>query len=298
MFKSTGDRIFDAVNYSLLVLILVVVLYPLVFTVSVSVSDPVLVSTGRIWLLPQGLNLESYKNVFSNNEIWIGYYNTFVYTISGVALNLFVTLTCAYALARKRLIGKNWIMGVFAFTMFFHGGLIPTYILIKDLGLLNTRWVMILPGAISVFYMIITRTFFQSTIPEEMYEAAKMDGSSDIGILWRIALPLSAPIIAVMGLFYGVSHWNQFFNALIYLTDRDLFPLQLVLRNILLMNQQMNMDISSMTSDQLEYISKRAFMAETMKYALVFIASFPVLAAYPFVQRYFVQGTMIGSLKG
>lgn len=298
MFKSAGDRVFEAINYMLLSFVFVIVLYPILFTISASISDPILLNTGQILLLPKGINVEAYANVFSNAEIWTGYVNTIIYTVSGTALNLFLTLTCAYALARKRLIGKSWIMALFVFTMLFHGGLIPTYILIKDLGLLNTRWVMILPGAISVFYMIITRTFFQSTIPEEMYEAAKMDGSSDISTLWRIVLPLSAPIIAVMGLFYSVLHWNQFFSAMIYLNNRSLYPLQLVLRNILLMNQQLNMDVSSMSSEELELIAKRAFMAESMKYALVFIASVPVLVAYPFIQRYFVQGTMIGSLKG
>lgn len=298
MFASKSDRLFDIINYGCLTVIFVIVLYPLLFTVVVSVSDPVLASTGQIWLVPRGLHWEAYRNVFHSPEIWTGYYNTFIYTVGGTALNLVVTLTCAFALSRKRLVGKNAIMGIFVFTMFFHGGLIPSYMLVKDLGMIDTRWALILPGAISVLYMIITRTFFQSTIPEEMYEAAKMDGSSDIGMLRRIALPLSAPIVAVMGLFYGVWHWNQFFNALIYLNDRDLYPLQLVLRNILLLNQQLHMDVSSMTSEEMEYIAKRAMMAESMKYALVFIASFPVLAAYPFVQRYFVQGTMIGSLKG
>ncbi|MFD0716842.1 carbohydrate ABC transporter permease [Paenibacillus sp. GCM10027626] len=298
MITSTGDRIFSAVNYFLLMFIFVIVLYPMIYIIAVSVSDPILVARGEIRLFPQGFNLDAYRNVFKNSDIWIGYRNTFFYTICGTAVNLFVTITCAFALARKKLAGKGWIMGFFVITMFFSGGIIPSYILIKNLGMLDTRWVMILPGAISIYHMIVTRTFFQSTIPEEMYEAAKIDGASDIGILCRIALPLSLPIIAVMGLFYGVSHWNQFFGALIYLNDRDLFPLQLVLRNILLMNQQLQMDVSMMTSEEFDYVAKQAYMAESMKYALIFIASFPMLVAYPFVQRFFVQGVMIGSLKG
>jgi putative aldouronate transport system permease protein len=298
MITSKGDRVFNFINYFLLLFVFVIVLYPLLYVVSVSLSDPIRVAMGEIRLLPKGFNWDAYKNVFRNSEIWTGYGNTIIYTVSGTALNLFVTLTCAFALARKRLAGKNIIMALFVLTMFFSGGMIPGYVLIKNLGMLDTRWVMILPGAISVYYMIVTRTFFQSTIPEEMYEAAKIDGASDIGILWRIALPLSMPIIAVMGLFYAVSHWNQFFGALIYLNDRDLFPLQLVLRNILLMNQQLQMDVSAMTSEEFGYIAKQAYMAETMKYALIFIASLPMLVVYPFVQRFFVQGVMIGSLKG
>ena len=189
-------------------------------------------------------------------------------------------------------------MGLFVFTMYFNGGLIPFYVLVRDLGMVNTRWVMIIPGALSVFNLIITRTYYSSNIPEELYESARMDGCNNFRMFFRIALPLSTPIIAVMALFYAVGHWNQFFRALIFLNDYDLYPLQMVLRNILIENKEMNMELSSMTTEEMEYMVKKAYMAETMKYALIFIASFPVLIAYPFLQKYFVKGIMIGALKG
>ncbi|OUS67670.1 sugar ABC transporter permease [Paenibacillus sp. MY03] len=299
MRETRSDRIFYIANYLVLTIIMLAVLYPLYFIVIASISDPQLVSTGHVWFVPKGLTVEGYQNVFKNDVIWTGYANTIFYTILGTAVNLVVTIMCAYALSRKNLPGKGILMGVFVLTMFFGGGLVPTYILIKSLGLIDTRAVLIIPAAMSVFNMIITRTFFQSAIPDEIHEAAKMDGSSEWHTFVRIGLPLSAPIIAVMALFYGVGHWNQYFSALLFIYDQKLYPLQLVLRNILILNQQLNMDFSSVRStDEINVLVRQANMAESMKYALVFIASFPVLAAYPFVQKHFVKGALIGSLKG
>lgn len=299
MLRSRNDKIFDAINIFLLSVILVIVLYPLYFTVIASFSNPYNVSRGQVIFFPQEFTLDAYKNVFANAIIWIGYRNTIFYTIAGVLINLSVTIPCAFALSRRRLAGKKAIILLFVFTTFFSGGLIPNYLLIKQLGLLDTVWVMLLPSAMSVFNLIITRTFYQINIPEELYEAAKIDGSSDFGMFLRIALPLSKPIIAVMALYYGVGHWNQFFAALIYLTDSNLYPLQLVLRNILLMNEMMSMEnMTFLTDEEMAHIAKQALMAESMKYALIFIASLPVLVIYPFVQKHFVKGALIGSLKG
>ncbi|GGE01463.1 carbohydrate ABC transporter permease [Paenibacillus nasutitermitis] len=299
MRETQFDRIFYIANYLVLSIVMLAILYPLYFIVIASISDPELVSTGNVWIIPKGLNVEGYQNVFKNDIIWTGYANTIIYTILGTAVNLVVTVMCAYALSRKHLPGKGILMGVFVLTMFFGGGLIPSYILIKSLGLIDTRAALIIPAAMSVFNMIITRTFFQSTIPDEIHEASKMDGSSEWHTFIRIGLPLSAPIIAVMALFYGVGHWNQYFSALLFIYDQKLYPLQLVLRNILVLNQQLNMDFSSVRStDEINVLVRQANMAESMKYALVFIASFPVLAAYPFVQKHFVRGALIGSLKG
>jgi putative aldouronate transport system permease protein len=278
---------------------MLLVLYPLYFTIIASISNPYNVSLGEVVFLPIGFSLDAYINVFNNDIIWTGYRNTIFYTVLGVFINLLVTVPCAFALARRNLAGKNVIMFLFVFTMFFSGGLIPTYLLVKQLGMLDTVWAMIIPSAMSVFNMIITRTFYQINIPEELYESARIDGSNDFGMFFRIALPLSKPIIAVMALFYGVGHWNQFFAALIYLTEENLFPLQLVLRNILLSNQMLSMEsMGFMSDDELSALVKQVLMAESMKYALIFIASFPVLVAYPFVQKYFVKGALIGSLKG
>ncbi len=296
MFTSKKDRVFEGFINLTLIIVLITALYPLYYTVIASISDPLMVTGGRVWLFPRNITMDSYKNVFANKEIWTGYSNTIIYTVLATSLDLAVTITCAYALSKKRLAGKNMIMGIFVFTMYFNGGLIPNYILIKSLGWVDTLWVMIIPGALSVYNMIITRTFYQNNVPDELYEAARIDGSTEIGMFFRIVIPLSAPIIAVMALFYGVGHWNQFFNAMIYLNDHKLFPLQLILRNILLMNQQMVMD--NMTTEQMDSIARRAQLAETMKYALIFISSFPVLVIYPFMQKYFVKGVMIGAIKG
>lgn len=300
-FKSKGDRVFNAALTAFLAVFLAVELYPLYFVLIASVSDPYLVSTNRITLWPSGITFEGYANVLGNDGIWLGYANSLLYTIVGTAMNLLFTLSCAYCMARQPAFkGKGIIMGAFVFTMYFGGGLIPYYLLIKSMDLIDNRLVMVIPGALSVFNMIIVRTFYQSTIPQSLYESARIDGSGDFGMFLRITLPLSKPIIAVMALFFAVGHWNSYFGALIFLTSYDKQPLQLVLRRILILNQSLA-EISarnSMTTDELKDLVKRQAMAESIKYAVIYIASLPVLVAYPFVQKYFVQGVMIGAIKG
>ncbi|WP_213528388.1 carbohydrate ABC transporter permease, partial [Paenibacillus sp. J31TS4] len=230
---SRGDRIFDFINTTMLVLITIIVLYPLLFVLSASVSDPSAVVRGELWLLPEGLNFEGYKKVFQNSEILTGYMNTIFYTVLGTAINLFMTICAAYPLSRKDFKGRHVVTAIIVFTMFFSGGLIPTYLLIKKLHMLNTFWALVIPNAVAVTNIIIMRTYFQSSIPYEIQEAASIDGCNNFQILLRVVMPLSMPIIAVMILFYAVGHWNAFFNALIYLTDRGKYPLQLILREIL-----------------------------------------------------------------
>lgn len=291
--QSKTDMLFDIVNHGILVLVLVITAYPLLYVLSASISDPMTVLKGEVWLWPKGFNLDAYRRVFENKDIVLGYKNTIIYTITGTALNVIMTIAGAYPLSRKDFYGRNFFMILFSFTMFFNGGLIPTYILMKKLGLYNNFWVMILPGAVGMYNMIIMRTFFQNTIPMELQEAAFIDGCTNIGTLWRIILPLSKPIIAVMVMFYGVGHWNAFFNALIYLNDHNKFPLQLILREILIRE-----DMASMMGESTDTIVKQQMLAEGLKYSVIVVASLPVLALYPFLQRYFIQGVMIGAIKG
>ncbi|GIN72503.1 sugar ABC transporter permease [Bacillus sp. J14TS2] len=286
------DKIFSIINHVILSIMLIVFLYPLIYIVSSSFSSSDAVTAGEVWLWPVDFSLEGYKAVFAYKQIWTGYGNSLFYMIAGTLINISLTILAAYPLSRKDFYGRNFFMLLFLFTMLFSGGLIPNYLLVKELGMLNTRWAMIIPNAMSVFNVIITRTYFKMTIPDELHEAAKMDGCSDFRFLARIVLPLSGPIIAVMGLFYAVGHWNAFFNALIYLRDQDYFPLQLVLNNILVQNEvdpEMFMDVESQAA-----ISG---LRELLKYSLIVVASIPVLVIYPFVQKHFVKGVMIGSLK-
>jgi putative aldouronate transport system permease protein len=292
------DTKFNFINYCLLGIVLFLIIYPLYYVIIVSVSEPARVARNEIVFFPKGLTLESYRNVFQSGVIWSGYRNTFFYTLCGTLFNLFLTIPCAYAFSKKALPGRKPLMFLFTFTMYFSGGLVPVYLLVKSLRLPNTPWVMIVMGGLSVYNMIVARTFFETTIPEEMYEAARIDGASEIAIFLKIALPLAAPIVAVISLYYAVGHWNGFFTALIYLTREKLYPLQLVLRNILLENQLVNIDMSLLSDDDAIALAQRAYIAETMKYALIFISSAPVLCAYPFVQKYFVKGAMIGAVKG
>ncbi|MEX3615184.1 carbohydrate ABC transporter permease [Paenibacillus glucanolyticus] len=291
--ESRGDRIFNIINYTVLILVTIIVMYPLVFVLSASFSDPQTVLRGEMLLWPKGVNLNSYVKIFQNKDIISGFTNTLVYTSLGTFINLAMTILAAYPLSRKDFVGRNAIMALLVFTMFFSGGLIPTYLLIKNLGMLNTLWVMIIPNAVSIWNIIIMRTFFQQSIPGELQEAATIDGCSNIKILTRIILPLSMPIIAVTILFYAVGHWNAFFNALLYLSDKDKFPLQLILREILIQGQT-----NDMVKMSTESAIKQQREVEGIKYAVLVVANIPVLALYPFLQRYFVKGVMIGAIKG
>jgi multiple sugar transport system permease protein/putative aldouronate transport system permease protein len=295
LFYTRGDRIFLAFNNVFLAIILLLVAYPLIFIVSSSFSSTSAVINGRVWLFPVNPSLEAYKAVFENKYIWQGYLNSTIYMLTGTLLNVVVTILAAYPLSRKDFKARNPVMLFFAFTMFFSGGLIPTYMLIGNLGLMNTRWAMILPGALSVWNMIITRTYFQSNISTELLEAAQLDGCSDFKFLVKIVIPLSSAIIAVISLFYAVGHWNAYFNALIYLNDKKLYPLQLVLRELLIMQV---VDPSMVSGELLKEMLRKQAMRELLKYAVIVVASLPVMIMYPFVQKYFVKGVMIGSLKG
>lgn len=291
--RSSSDRWFDLVNYTSLALLMLLVLYPLYFIIIASFSNPDLVNAGKLWLIPRDTTVEGYRRIFSDDSIWLGYRNTLLYTGLGTAINVVLTLTAGYALSRSDLPGRGLIMFLITFTMFFGGGLIPTYLLVKQLGMLNTIWAMVIPNAVSAFNIIITRTFFQSTIPSELLEAAVIDGCSNTRFFMRIVLPLSMPIVAVMVLFSAVGHWNAYFQALIYLKDDELYPLQIVLRNILISN-----DVSGNMIDDLANLSEQQRIGELMKYGIIMVASLPVLILYPFVQKYFVKGVMIGSIKG
>lgn len=297
MIKDTfSDKIFKVCNYIFLTIALLIVLYPIIFIISASISNPRFVNGGEMWLWPKGLNIEGYKMVFENKSIWNGYKNTIIYTLVGTAINLFVTIPGAYALSRKDLVGRGFMMAILVVTMFISGGLIPSYLLIKNLGMINTIWALVIPGAASVYNVIVCRTFFQTSIPGELAESAKIDGASNFTLFTKIVVPLSAPIIAVMALFYGVGHWNSYFGAMIYLKDQDLYPLQLVLRQILVL-QQMSGEMS-MNSATAELLEHQATVADTVKYAVIIIATLPLIIIYPFMQRFFVKGVMIGSVKG
>lgn len=291
MKRKSDEKIFDAVVNTVALLIVVVVLYPLLFIVSASFSDPSLVLNGEVILLPKQITLEAYRNVFHNEQIWNGYGNTILYTAVGTMINLIMTTLAAYPLSRPDLPGRGIIMFFITLTMFFSGGLIPSYLLVKNLGMVDTMWALVIPGAIATYNLIVMRTYFQSNIPWEIQEAAHMDGCSNWKLLTHVILPLSKPIMAVMVLFYAVGHWNSFFNALIYIRSKDLYPLQLVLREVLMVSQADVVDSSV-------GLESKILLAESIKYVVIIISSLPVLVMYPFVQKHFVKGVMIGSLKG
>ena len=293
--KSRGDIIFETVVVIILAILTLIILYPLYFVVIASFSDAKLVVAGEVWWYPKGVTLENYMQCFTNGDLMLGYRNAFIILILGTATNLFLTILCAYPLSRHDLWGRNGIMIYCTIPMFFGGGLIPTYLMVtQTLGLKNSWWAVILVAGIATYNMIIMRTFFMTSIPFELQEAAQIDGCTPIGILLRIILPLSIPVICGIGLYYGVNHWNSYFSALVYLPDKNKWPLQLFLRQILVNNDISAVD-GGASSDEM---ARRAMRAETIKYSIVILASIPMLIIYPFVQRYFVKGVMIGSVKG
>lgn len=297
---SWNDKVFLILSYAIVIMIALVCLYPLYYTVIASVSDPNDVYTGKVNFLPSNFTTEAYAMVMQNKSIWRGYANTILYTVAGTAFNLFLTIPAAYALSKKRMYGRTILTTLFIITMYFGGGMIPTYILLNNLGLINTRWVMIVSGGLSVYNVVVARTYFQNNIPETLYEAARIDGANEIYIFFKMVIPLSAPIIAVIALYYAVGHWGSYFNAMIYITDQELHPLQVVLRRILILNESAYEEAiaADMTGGMLSDLARKSQMATTMKYSLVFIASLPMLIIYPFIQKFFVKGIMVGSLKG
>lgn len=292
MKESPGEKTLRALNAFILILCGVVSLYPLLYVISASFSNPLLIMKNEIYIWPKGFTLIGYQKVFENQDVWIGFLNTIFYTVLGTIINVVMTGMGGYVLARKEFYGRTFWTMVITFTMFFGGGMIPAYILMQKLHMYNTIWVMLIPGAISSWNLIIMRTFIQTNIPNELYESAIIDGANDIKILTRIVVPLSAPIIAVMSLFYGVDHWNEYFRALIYIQDRKLYPLQLILREILI-QQQVSKEM--MQNDSL---ANTEVIGHSIRYALIVVATVPILVFYPFLQKYFVKGMLIGAIKG
>lgn len=293
MPQSRSERIAGVFIYIILSFITLLVLYPLFFVLIASISAPETVMRGEVWLWPKELSFVGYERLFANSDLMRGFMNTLLYTTTGTALNVLMTIAAAYPLSRADFNGRGIFTAVIVFTMFFSGGMIPNYLLVKELGMLDTIWAIIIPSAVSVWNIIIMRTFFQSSIPKEMQEAAFIDGASNMRVLWRIVLPLSGPILAVMVLFYAVGHWNSYFSALIYLSDRANYPMQLFLREILVQGQMQEMvDISD------DSLARSLMDAEAIKYAAVIVTNLPMLLLYPFLQKYFVKGVMIGAIKG
>jgi putative aldouronate transport system permease protein len=289
---SRGDMVFDIVLNVIGGIIVVIVLYPLLFVLSASFSDPDLVLRGKVILFPRGITLEPYRMVIENQDIWNGYRNTVFYTIVGTIINISLTVLAAYPLSRKDMPCRRILTLVIVFTMYFNGGLIPTYLLVRDLGMDNTVWAIIIPAAIATYNLIVARTFFENSIPYELYESAKLDGCSNIRMLFSIVLPLSSAILAVLVLYYGVAHWNSYFPALVYLRNEKLFPLQIILRNILLLGQTEQLGSNSVG------MGDKIKMAEGIKYSVIVVSSLPILLLYPLLQKYFVKGVMIGAIKG
>lgn len=293
MRLSKTDLVFDSVIIILLAIALLVVLLPIVHIFAASFSSPAAVTSGSVLFWPKHPSMEGYKAVFSNSKILIGYRNTLVYTIVGTFINVMFTILAAYPLSRKDMPGRSFFSFLFTFTMIFNGGLIPTYLLNMNLGLLNTLWVMVLPNAIGVWNLMLCKNYFEQSISPQLLEAAQMDGCQDFRYLVSIVVPLSKPIIAVLVLFYAVEHWNAFFNAFIYLSDDKMMPLQIVLRDILIANE---IDPSAIIDA--ESMAAKEGLSDLLKYATIVVACLPIWCLYPFVQKYFVKGVMIGAIKG
>ena len=287
-----GDKLFYAGCYLITALFMLAVLYPLVYILSASFSSAEAITSGRMWLYPVDFSLVGYRYILKYDAIWLGYRNTLFYTFAGMLINVAMTMTCAYGLSRRGMRGRRFFTMLFTFTMIFSGGMIPNYLLMKDLRLLNTVWCMLLPGAISAYNLIVAKTFIENSIPGDLLEAARIDGCSDVRFFFSIVLPLSKAILAVLLLMYAAAHWNAYFNAFLYLTDKKLYPLQIFLRQILVQ--------SNMSADMLdpEAMAQMQTLQQILKYAVIVVSTAPMLCLYPFVQKYFRQGVMIGSIKG
>lgn len=289
--KNKQDRWFYFFCHAVVTILTLLVLYPVIYIISASFSNSDMVVQGKVWLWPVDFSLQAYEIILKRPQIWNGYKNTIIYTVAGTLLNVAITLMCAYPMARKNLRGRGMIMFIFTFTMMFSGGMIPNYILVKNLGIMNTRWSVILPGAMSVYNMIVCRTFIENNIPDEMLEAAQIDGCSNTQFFIRMVLPLSKAILAVLTLWYGVSHWNSYFNAFLYLRDQELYPLQIFLKEILIQSEQLG-------GDDLIDVENISTIYVTLKYCIIVVSSAPLFCVYPFVQKHFQKGVMVGSVKG
>ncbi|WP_105616833.1 carbohydrate ABC transporter permease [Vallitalea okinawensis] len=289
--RTNSDRVFNIIMYALATIALIISLYPIYFVVIASISSPDAVANGQVWLLPQDITFEGYIKVLEDSRIWTGYRNTIFYTTLGTTISLLFTLPAAYALSRKDFKFRKIVMMFMTFTMFFSGGLIPTYLLIQNLNLYNTIWVMVIPFCVNVYNLIIARTFFARSIPDELLDAAQIDGCSDFYFFVKIVLPLSKAIIAVIGLYYAVAQWNEFFKALVYLRDQELNPLQIVLRDILIANQAFEESAAEGAAEVMD-------LFELIKYSVIIVSTIPIIVIYPLIQKYFTKGVMIGAIKG
>lgn len=296
--RSKEDVIFDTIIFIILTIIFLIVAYPLYFIIISSISAPEAVAGGKVVLLPVDINLRGYQEVFKDSRIMRSFLNSVFYTVCGTLINLAVTLPTAYALSRSKFVLKKFVTTFYLITMFIGGGMIPTYLIVQKTGLLDSMWGLIIPGALGVYNMIVARTFFQQNISEELYEAAEIDGCSHARFFFSIALPLSGAIIAILVLYYGVGHWNAYFNALLYMQTEEKFPLQLILRSILVQNEAQLGQAASTSAAAREAAQQQRQLVELMKYSLIIISSIPVLILYPLIQKHFVKGVMIGSVKG
>jgi len=290
--ETHSDRVFNVILIAVSIIIMILVAYPLYFVIIASVSKPDAVLNGKVFFWPVGFNIDSYSMVLEEEKIWLGYKNTIIYTALGTCINIFLTTLAAYPLSRKDMPMRSFFTFLISFTMLFSGGMIPTYLVVRNLGMADTIWAMVIPNAIATYNLLVMKNYFQTNIPDELEEAAWIDGCNDFRLLISIILPLSTPIIAVMVLFYAVGHWNAFFNAIIYLRNQTLYPLQIILREILIQNSL------EVVSGESFGMYEKVMKGETMKYSIIIISSLPVIIMYPFVQKYFVKGIMVGAIKG
>ena len=290
--RQPRDVVFDVILYTICALLLLLILYPLWFIIIASFSDPSAVASGSVFILPRGFTLDGYEALLQQPQIWTGYRNTIAYTLIGTLIGLAVNIPAAYALSRKDLWGRKVLMGLFVFTMFFNGGLIPTFLTVQDAGFYNSFWVMVLPFAVSAYNIIVARTFFQNSLPQELWEAAQIDGCGNLRFFFTMALPLSKAILSVIALWTAVGQWNSYFNALIYLRNEELYPLQLIMRNILITNQ----NFAAQGTGEAAMIAMRK--ASLVRYSMIIVSTVPIMCVYPFIQKYFDQGVMIGAVKG
>lgn len=292
LYTSFTDRLFIFISYAFLSTALVAVLVPILFVVSASFSSVEAIAAGKVFLWPVGFNLKGYITLLQSDNILRGFYNSVRYAVIGTSINVVMTLLAAYPLSRKELGARKFIMFMFTFTMIFHGGMIPSYLVVRSLGLIDTLWAMVIPGAMGVWNVIMTKTYIETNIPRELYECASLDGCRDSIYLVKVVAPLAKPILAVMVLFYAVGHWNAFFNALLYVKSAKLQPLQVVLRDILIV------ETTVQTTENLQSQMEKLYMKDLLQYSLIIVASIPVMMLYPFIQKYFIKGIMVGSIKG
>lgn len=292
-----SDKVFDIVNVLVMILLFLIFTWPLYFVLIASFSDPAAVLNGEVVLWPKGLTLDSYVELAKYKKLWTGYRNTIFYTVAGTVVNMIMTVLCAYPLSRKDWMPRGFFMKMLLFTMYFSGGLIPTYMLVKNLGMVNTVWSMIIPSAISFYNALIMRNYFMNSIPESLQEAAELDGANCLQYLLRVVLPLSKPVLAVIALYYIVGHWNDYYNALIYLYNRDLVPLQTVLREVLSAFTSVSSEMIRSAEEAME-MQEKLKLGQSLKYTSIIVSMIPMLIVYPFIQKYFIKGVMIGAIKG